>query len=432
MTEKNKGSYTFVFKEKEFMSDVSLYKTITVTHKTTNLKQIGDYVVMGDSDNLKQLLHNLKAAFGLDELLYLSTCNRVLYLFTTPENIDSAFTKRFLSTINPIFQAPEANKRIKEEVLQYEGTEAINHIYEVASSIDSLVVGEREILRQLREAYQQCIDWKLTGDNLRLLMRFVVTGAKKVYAQTRIGEKPISVVSLAIQKMLSTKFSRRSRILLIGAGQTNTLVSKFLAKYDYQNITVFNRTYEKAHKLASKFKNGNALQLEALMEYKEGFDIIIACTGSVKPLVTTKVYTDLLNEDSSPKLVIDLSVPNNVDRTITSTHNVNYIEIEDIRQMAKVNLAFREREVTNAQAILTEEIKEFEIQFRNRQVELAMRDIPVQIKAVKVKAMNEVFKKELAGLDDQTIELMERMMSYMEKKCISIPMKMAKKMAVDQ
>lgn len=432
MTEKNTGSYTFVIKEKEFMSDVSLYKTITVTHKTTNLKQISDYVVMDENNNLNQLLHNLKTAFGLDELLYLSTCNRVLYLFTTPEDIDSDFTKRFLSSINPIFQAPEADKRIQEEVLQYKGLEAVNHIYEVASSIDSLVVGEREILRQLREAYQQCIDWKLTGDNLRLLMRFVVTGAKKVYAQTRIGEKPISVVSLAIQKMLSTKFSRRSRILLIGAGQTNTLVSKFLSKYDYQNVTVFNRTFEKAQKLASKFKNSEAFPLESLEEYKKGFDIIIACTGSVKPLVTTELYAALLNEDNAHKLVIDLSIPNNVDRTIAQTHDVNYIEIEDIRQMAKINLAFREREVTNAQAILAEEIKEFEIQFRNRQVELAMRDIPVQIKAVKVKAMNEVFKKELADLDDQTIELMERMMSYMEKKCISIPMKMAKKMAVNQ
>ena len=111
---------------------------------------------------------------------------------------------------------------------------------------------------------------------------------------------------------------------------------------------------------------------------------------------------------------------------------MNYIEIEDIRQLAKVNLAFREREVTNARAILTEELEEFDVQFRHRQVELAMRELPVQMKEVKIKAMNEVFKKELDGLDANTIDLMERMLSYMEKKCISIPMKMAKKMTVGQ
>lgn len=432
MTEKNLWKYTFAVKEVKFMSEISKYKTITVTHKTTNLKQISDYVVMGDNGNLKELLHDLKATFGLGELLYLSTCNRVLYLFTTPQKVNADFTKRFLTAINPKFQAKKADKRIDEEVLRYEGIQAINHIYEVAASVDSLVVGEREILRQLREAYQQCMDWNLTGDNMRLLMRYVVTGAKKVYAQTRIGEKPISVVSLAIQKMLSTKFSRRSRILLVGAGQTNNLVSKFLAKYEYSNVTVFNRTFEKAEKLAARFSNGRALSLDELTDYREGFDIIIACTGSLKPLVTNSVYADLLNGDNQHKLVIDLSIPNNVDRTIAEKYDVNYIEIEDIRQLAKVNLAFREREVTNARAILTEEIDEFEIQFRHRQVELAMRELPVQMKEVKVKAMNEVFKKELAGLDANTIDLMERMLSYMEKKCISIPMKMAKKMAVGQ
>lgn len=432
VTEKNLCNYTFAVKYVKYMSEISIYKTITVTHKTTNLKQISDYVVMGHNDDLKELLHDLKAKFGLGELLYLSTCNRVLYLFTTPYEVNADFTKRFLTAINPKFQEKKADKRIDEEVLRYEGVQAVHHVYEVAASVDSLVVGEREILRQLREAYQQCIDWDLTGDNLRLLMRYVVTGAKKVYAHTRIGEKPISVVSLAIQKMLSTKFSRRSRILLVGAGQTNNLVSKFLVKYEYNNVTVFNRTFEKAEKLASKFSNGQALSLDELAHYRKGFDIIIACTGSVKPLITNEVYANLLNGDDQHKLVIDLSIPNNVDRGIAAAHDVNYIEIEDIRQLAKVNLAFREREVTNARAILTEEIEEFEVQFRHRQVEIAMRDIPVQMKAVKVKAMNEVFKKELADLDENTIDLMERMLSYMEKKCISIPMKMAKKMVVGQ
>lgn len=414
------------------MSEILIYKTITVTHKTSNLKEISDYVVMGNNDHLKELLETLKEEFGLGELLYLSTCNRVLYFFTTPQKVNAKFTKRFLSYINPVFKPKQADKRIDEEVLTFEGINAINHIYEVAASVDSLVVGEREILRQLRESYKQCKEWGLTGDNLRLLMRYVVTSAKKVYAQTRIGEKPISVVSLAVQKMMSTTFTRRSKILLVGAGQTNNLVSKFLAKYEYQNITVFNRTFSKAEKLAARFSNGKALPLSELADFKDDFDIIIACTGSVKMLVTTDLYKNILNGDTSHKMVIDLSIPNNVDRTIADLHDVNYVEIEDIRQMAKINLAFREREVTNAKAILNEELEEFEIQFQQRQVELAIRDIPVQIKEVKVKAMNEVFKKELDGLDDATIDLMDRMMTYMEKKCISIPMKMAKQIVIGQ
>jgi glutamyl-tRNA reductase len=412
------------------MHELSIYKTITVTHKTCNLKQIGDYVVPGDSDQLEELLHDLKSEFGLEELIYLSTCNRILYIFTTPETIDTKFVKRFFANLNPVFKTTSGKERIEEEVLIYQGDQAINHIYEVAASVDSLVIGEREILRQLRAAFNQCSDWKLTGDKMRLLMRFVVTGAKKVYAKTRIGEKPISIVSLAVKKMLESGFSRRSRVLLVGAGQTNNLVSKFLVKNDYQNITIFNRTFEKAERLAGKFKNGKAFNLDELPYYSEGFDIMIVCTGAIKPIITNDLYAKLLNNETAKKLVIDLSIPNNVDRRITEDFDVNYIEIEDIRQLAKANLAFREREVTNAKAILETEIAEFGVQFRTRQVELAMREIPLRIKQVKSKAMNEVFKKELDGLDASTIDLMDRMLSYMEKKCISIPMTVAKKVAV--
>ncbi len=412
------------------MHELSIYKTITVTHKTCNLKQIGDYVVPGDNNQLEELLHDLKSEFGLEELIYLSTCNRILYVFSSPETIDTKFAKRFFASLNPVFKTTSGKKRIEEEVLTYQGKEAINHIYEVAASVDSLVIGEREILRQLREAYNQCFDWNLTGDKMRLLMRYVVTGAKKVYAKTRIGEKPISIVSLAVKKMLESGFSRRSRVLLVGAGQTNNLVSKFLVKNDYQNVTVFNRTFAKAEKLAGKFKNGKALNLEELPYFSEGFDIMIVCTGAIKPIVTNELYAKLLNNETSKKLVIDLSIPNNVDREITNDFDVNYIEIEDIRQLAKANLAFREREVTNAKAILEVEIAEFEILFKTRQVELAMSEIPLRIKQVKSKAMNEVFKKELDGLDASTIDLMDRMLSYMEKKCISIPMTVAKKVVV--
>ena len=409
------------------MSEISIYKVITVTHKTCNLKQIGDYIVTGAEEGLDLQLRNLKATFGFTELVYLSTCNRILYLFASPEALDERFVLRFFNELNPIFVTESGQERLRQEVAFYQGQAAVRHIYEVAASVDSLVVGEREILRQLREAYDSCTQQGLAGDNLRLLMRFVVTGAKRVYAETRIGEKPVSVVSLAIKKLLDTRFSKKSRVLLIGAGQTNLLVSKFLKKYEYANVTVFNRTLEKAAKIAAKFEHGKAFALAELPDFSEGFDVMIVCTGAVTPIVGSELYTTLLRGETDPKLVIDLSVPNNVDREIANDFQVNYIEIEHLRQAANANMAFREREVTNAKAILDLEIVEFEQHFKQRQVELAMREIPIRIKAVKEKAVNEVFKKELDGLDAQTIDLMNRMLSYMEKKCISIPMTIAKK-----
>lgn len=405
-------------------SGLDTYQLLTITHKTANLKKIGDYVVsVTDDKNLDAQLNNLKNRFGFEELLYISTCNRVIYLFTGEVQVSSKFIEQFFTFINP--NLAHEIERIHHEVSYYFGEYAVNHFYSVAASVDSLVIGERQILGQIREAYEACKQMKLTGDSLRLLMRFAVTVAKRVYAQTRIGEKPISVVSLAIKKLLNLQVPKTARIILVGAGQTNTLAAKFLVKYNFNNVVVFNRSIGKAEKLSSKFDN-RFHALNTLTDYKEGFDVLIVCTGSTEPIITTDVYESLLNGETERKTVIDLSIPNNVARDVTKAFLMSYIEIDTLRALAQENMAFREREVTKAKEIIIEEVNDFDAQFKQRQIEKAMREIPVKIKEVKARAINQVFHKELEGLDDATKELMERMLNYMEKKCISIPMRIAK------
>ncbi len=398
------------------------YQILTITHKNTNLNKLGKYVI---KDVSKEKLEALKQKFGLEELLYLSTCNRVLYFFTSSNTFSSDFQKTFFKYINPALE--NGSLSCLPEIVEYfDGREALNHLFEVAASMNSLVIGEREILRQLREAYEQSLEWGLPGDNIRLAMKVAVETAKEVYANTRIGEKPISVVSLAIQKLLASKTTKDARILLIGAGQTNRLVSKFLNKHDFSNVTIFNRTLAKAEGLAT-LVGGKAYPLDQLAAYKGGFDCMIVCTGSTTAMVDQELYTQLLNKDTDEKLVIDLAIPNNVAKDVIDNFNLNYIEIEDLRQLADANLSFREKEVGHGQKILAKNLESFQILFQERQVELAMKEVPVEIKKVKAHAMNSVFKKELENLDDDTKELLDRMMSYMEKRCISIPMLAAKK-----
>lgn len=403
------------------------YQILTITHRRTDLKQIGKYVIKVDSnDDLKARLEVIKNHFGLDELLYLATCNRVMFLFHADLKLDLNFAKKFFLFINPDLSEKQVSN-LEHILFRLEGEDAFRHLFEVAASIDSLVVGEREILRQLREAYSQCENWSLTGDNIRLLFQSLVVGAKEVYAQTRIGEKPVSVVSLAIQKLLSSGVSKEAKVLLIGAGQTNALVAKFLKKYHYTNVVVFNRGIEKAKQLAN-YLDAEALPLAELKEYRGGFDGIIICTGATHALLDEATYSAIVQNDDRQKLIIDLSIPNNVAPEVVQQFPVQYVEIDDLRQLAKVNLSFREQEVDKARQLLKVYIQEFPVLYRQRQMELAMREVPQEIKAVKSKAMNEVFKKELENLDENTIALLDKMMSYMEKKCISIPMKAAKEM----
>lgn len=400
------------------------YKILTVTHKSSSLNDLGNFVVKSaDEEELKQKLSSLKEQFDLQELMYLSTCNRVMYFLDTPQALDQEFVNQFLLSANP--ELSHHLDQLETALSLYTNKEALEHLYGVAASIDSLVVGEREILRQLREAYDQCRKWGLTGDNIRLAMQHAVQAAKEVYAKTRIGEKPISVVSLAIQKILQANLAKDARLLLVGAGQTNNLVAKFLKKHGFHNVTVFNRSYEKAVQLAKKLA-GKALRLDELNAYSEGFDCMIVCTGATQAIITPTIYTQLLAGESDQKLVIDLAVPNNVAREVVQDFDLNYVEMEDLRTLAKENLSFRKREVGIVKEMLNAHLEEFHLHYKQRQIEKAMQAVPSEIKAIKSHAMNEVFKKELEGLDHKSRDLLERMMDYMERRCISIPMKAAK------
>ena len=406
---------------------INNFKILTVTHRQTDLKAIKNFVVPADEgENVKVRLGRLKQDFELSELFYLATCNRVMYFFESERDVDNAFIRNFFQAVNEDID-PTYLDNFSQYIIHLEGSAAIKHLYEVAASIDSLVVGEREILRQLREAYDRCKDWGLTGDHIRLAAQSAIVAAKEVYAKTRIGEKSVSVVSLAIQKLLRTGLDKEARILLIGAGQTNLLVAKFLRKHHFNNVVVFNRTIHKAQQIADML-GGTAHSLTALEEYQESFDAIIICTGATSAILDTSLYQKLLNGDDRKKVIIDLAIPNNVDEAVVSNFPVQYIEIDGLRNLAKDNLSFREQEVEKASLYINKYVEEFPQAFRQRQLEKAMRSIPQEIRAVKEKAINEVFQKEVALLDPNSRALMEKMMNYMEKKCIGIPMKAAREL----
>ena len=401
------------------------FRAFTFTHKHCNIRDISRYVIQDhDQDAIAVKLVEMKERFSLDEVLYLATCNRVLYLFHLDEALQCPDISDWVRFINPNLQPEEMTEAsIKSEY--YEGTDVIEHLFEVSASLDSLVVGEREIFRQLREAYDFCSSQGLCGDNIRLLMKYTVQAAKDVYSNTGIGERALSVVALAIQKMQKMQPDPLARVLLVGAGQTNHLVSKFLLKYGFNNVQVFNRSVEKADRIASKF-NTSGRGLDELLHYDNGFDILFVCTGSHDHIINEPMLKLLRKGETGSKLVIDLAMPSNVAPEVKDDPTVQYVDIEELRQLAATNLDFRRSEVHKARHIIDKHLAQFRNAFHQRLIERAMKNVPSEIKAVRQKAIGEVFAKDMAALDDNTRQLVENMLQYMEKKCISIPIKAAK------
>ena len=402
------------------------YHILTLTHRDAPLETLAHAIAPGE--NPAHALQNLKEQMGWEELLYLATCNRVTYVFYSQTPVNQYVAGQMLATLRPDLSEVLVQKTASKMRLLH-GSDAVTHLLEVASSMDSLVVGEREIIRQLRQAYDQSREWNLTGDHLRLLLGFTIETAKEIYTHTGIGRRALSVVALAFGEMMKTGLRPEARILMVGAGETNALFAKFLAKAKFTNVTVFNRTFEKAQTLAQA--NGwRAFRLDELAYFSEGFDALVVCTGATQAIISPALYRDLLADENGKKVVVDLSIPHNVARETVEAFPMQYIEIESLKETANENLAYREQERDRAAGLIQNRILQFRERWHERQVERSMAHIPAEMKAVKDRAINEVFGKEFAQLDPAAQDLVQRMLGYMEKKCVAIPIKAAKAIAL--
>jgi glutamyl-tRNA reductase len=403
-------------------------KVIAFTHHHIDLKSLGKLVICDQS--LDSRLKNVQAELPVSEIFYVGTCNRVEFVFLTKEKTDKEFVTRFLTVLD-MGLPPEFMERFLDNVTVYENEEAFNHLLRTSCSLESLVVGEKEILAQIRKAYENCRDAGFTGDYMRMIMDRVVKTAKEVYTHTNISKNPVSVVSLAYRKLKELNMCGNSRILIIGAGETNQNIAKYLNKHKYSNFSIFNRTFSKAESLAEEL-GGKAYPLAALEDFNEGFDVIITCTGSTEAIINEALYAKLLNGDQGKKVIVDLAIPNDVTPAVIHNNPVHYIEVESLKEVARKNIQERYNELVHAEEIISNNITEFFSVLKQRRIELAMQEVPRKIKEIKNTAINGVFADEISQMDEASREVLERVMNYMEKKYISVPMVMAKEILVNQ
>ncbi|MFI5160626.1 MAG: glutamyl-tRNA reductase [Sphingobacteriales bacterium] len=402
-------------------------KIIAFTHKQIELKELGKLVICGE--DLTAKLQKVKIQFDIPEIFYLATCNRVEFVMATHQVVDKQFAEQFINALE-IGICSEHMSVFLGGASIYEDHDALNHLLRTSCSLESLVVGEKEILAQLRKAYECCKEAGLTGDFLRMVMSTVVKTAKEVYTHTNISKNPISVVSLAYRKLKDLKQCSNARVLIVGAGDNNRNISKYLQKHKFSNFAVFNRTLSKAEELAADL-GGEAFDLAALKNYNKGFDVIITCTSCIEPIISTEVYKTLLNGDTDKKTIVDLAVPNDTAPEVLMEYPVNFIGVDSLNEIAKSNLQERYQELVHAEKIIEQNIAEFLPLLKQRRVEVAMREVPEKIKEIRKTALDSVFADEIQGMDKEAREILEKVLNYMEKKYISVPMIMAKEILIN-
>ena len=305
---------------------------------------------------LQEGLIELKNLPYVDEVVILSTCNRMeLYAGVKDTEKASESIKTFISGFHNIDRS-----LLDKAIYVYDDVDAVRHIFRVASSLDSMVIGEPQILGQLKEAFEFALEKKTTGILLNKLMKKAISVAKRVRSETRIAENAVSISFAAVElaKKIFTDLSAKV-FMLLGAGEMAELAAKHLMSNGVKEVIVANRRYERACELAKEF-SGRPVALDNFLREMVHSDIVICSTGAPNYIVVKEQMQKVMKERKQRQVfIIDISVPRNIDPKINDLDNVYLYNIDDLQGIVDTNMFERQKEAEKAERIIEEEIEPF-------------------------------------------------------------------------
>lgn len=397
---------------------------VSLHHRNVAIERIGQLHV--PEDRQAAFLEQLKATLGVQGIAYLTTCNRVEFVMVDESYFCMGRLQQLFHTFSP---DEDAMRDLMANAMVVHGEEAARHLLRVSAGLESMVLGEREILTQVRTAMEKARQWGVAGDQLRITERIAIETAKRVFTETDIAKKSVSVNALGWKAFRDWGLPKDAPLLMIGAGQTHANIARYLVKEGYTHVHVLNRTVDRADALASP-RGWTSAGLDTLSEaLATGPAAIFLCTGSDTPLLDAAAADTLPN---GPLHVLDLSVPAGVAPSFRERKDTHITGIAELKPIAEANTAGRRAALGDCQRIVEEGLQELASRLQQRNVEKALRDLPTLLAEVRGTALNEVFADELSNLDGDTRELVDRIVHYLEKKYISLPMKLAKEVVMDQ
>lgn len=291
---------------------------------------------------------------GIREALILSTCNRVELLTVQEAGENSAALKFFYEYLS----IPATD--LQPHLYEFREREAIRHLFRVASSLDSMVVGEPQILGQVKEAYTTGREVGAVASTLEGLLQRAFTVAKRVRTETQIGSSSVSIASVAVDLARKIFDSLEGKtVLLVGAGKMSELAARHLIQQGATSILVANRTQARAEQIAQQF-SGSIIPFDQLYEQAARADIVISSTGAPEKLFSRSHGQHFLQRRRNrPMFFIDIAVPRDVDPGMNDVEGCFVYDIDDLQQVAQANLADRSREAEAAEAIVTGEVDKY-------------------------------------------------------------------------
>ena len=327
---------------------------VGLSHKTATV-EVREKVAFSPNE-IEKPLGQLVRLEGIIEGVIVSTCNRVEIYATTRDIAGGiARLKRFLADYHHLpFESLEPH------LYSYHAEAAIRHVFRVASSLDSMIVGEPQILGQIKTSYGYAAEYKSSGIILNRFLHKAFSVAKRVRTETRIASSAVSVAFAAVElaKKILGGLSDKT-VMLIGAGEMCELAAKHFLNSGAKGVLVTNRTFERAERLAEEFA-GEAIRFESLFEHLHRADIVLSSTGAPHCIIGPKEAEDAVKRRrSKPIFFIDIAVPRDIDPKVDDVENAYLFTVDHLQEIVQANLAQRNREAEIAEEIINQEIGQF-------------------------------------------------------------------------
>ena len=388
---------------------------IGLNHKTASV-EIRERLAF-NGPKLEEGLLAIRQLKGVNEAALLSTCNRVEIYVSVSDILEAAEgIKDFIARFHNI-----GRSEFEKALYIHQTSDAIRHVFRVASSLDSMIIGEPQILGQIKDSFEFALSQKTTGVILNRLMKKAISTAKRVRTETRIAENAVSISFAAVElaKKIFTVLSGKS-FMLLGAGEMAELAARHLVNNGITDVRIANRTYDRACELAQDFC-GCAVRFEDFVRELVNTDILICSTGAPSYILFKDQMQKVMKERKHrPVFLIDISVPRNIDPEINKIDNVYLYNVDDLQEVVDINILERKKEAAKAETIIDEEVDKFALwttTLDSVPVIIALRQKADEIKSEEL----ERFRNRFPNLDKDKMEAVENLANAITNKLMHNP-----------
>ena len=388
---------------------------VGVNHKTTPV-EIREKLAF-TKGKIEESVDRLLNFPDIIEHTILSTCNRVeIYARANGQNSAIQSIKQFICDFHGLSAV-----QLEEHFYSYSNEAAIEHLFRVSSSLDSMILGEAQILGQVKDAYSLAKDLRSTGLVLNQLFEKAFSIAKKVREETGIAERSVSISSAAVE--LAQKIFddlENYTVMLVGTGEMAELSAKHLISYGVKTVYVTSRTYERAANLARTL-NGSALDFEAFKNELYRADIVITSTSASRFIITKDMVEKAIHErKNKPIFFIDIAVPRDIEPDVNDLENVYLYDIDDLHVVVSANMKEREKESENAMHLISQEVNKFNNWLGTLDAVPTIVEIRKRVENIGNQEMERTLKK-IPHLSEEDKEIIYQMKNSMINKILHKP-----------